>query len=317
MRHPSLTMGEGTATKHEIRRRRIIERPRLIRMLDGGQGRVRMLVAPAGYGKTTLARQWLEGKNAAWYTGTPASTDVAALAARLRDPIATVIPGVGGALMERLPVTTRPEEDATVLASMLAADLIGWPGDAWLVFDDYHAISGSQPAEQFIEALVLAAPLDLLVITRRRPSWASSSNSLWRGLRTGQRLVGDDQHRSERIARRPGIGFRGGRGPPQGWPAILGLAAVASVPPPDLSSTPHLYGFFADEIYQRLARKTRRILCELALYDIEGRRLALDLLRSDEAERVAQAGLDSGFLTELGEGRFDMHPLLRAFLSRN
>ena len=79
-------MGEGTATKHEIRRRRIIERPRLMRMLDDGQGRIRMLVAPAGYGKTTLARQWLEGKRAAWYTGTPASTDVAALAAGTSGP---------------------------------------------------------------------------------------------------------------------------------------------------------------------------------------------------------------------------------------
>ena len=75
-----------------------------------------MLVAPAGYGKTTLARQWLEGKNAAWYTGTSASTDVAALAARLRDAIATLVPGVGGALMERLPVTTSSDEDANVLA---------------------------------------------------------------------------------------------------------------------------------------------------------------------------------------------------------
>ncbi len=55
-----------------------------MRMLDGGQGRIRILVAPAGYGKTTLARQWLEGKRAAWYTGNPASTDVAALAAGIR-----------------------------------------------------------------------------------------------------------------------------------------------------------------------------------------------------------------------------------------
>ena len=62
-------MGEGTATKPQVRRRRIIERPRLTTLLDESQGRIKMLVAPAGYGKTTLARQWLEGKPAAWYTG--------------------------------------------------------------------------------------------------------------------------------------------------------------------------------------------------------------------------------------------------------
>ena len=56
-------------------------------LLDESQGRIKMLVAPAGYGKTTLARQWLKGKTAAWYTGTPASTDVAALAAGFGRPL--------------------------------------------------------------------------------------------------------------------------------------------------------------------------------------------------------------------------------------
>ncbi|MGZ8740459.1 MAG: hypothetical protein ACXWZ8_07675 [Gaiellaceae bacterium] len=50
-------MAEGILTKPKMRRRRIIERPRLTRLLDEGQGRIKMLVAPAGYGKTTLARQ--------------------------------------------------------------------------------------------------------------------------------------------------------------------------------------------------------------------------------------------------------------------
>ena len=75
-------MGEGSATKQPVRRRRIIERPRLTTLLDESQGRIKMLVAPAGYGKTTLARQWLEGKLSTWYTATSASTDVAARSGR-------------------------------------------------------------------------------------------------------------------------------------------------------------------------------------------------------------------------------------------
>ena len=71
--HPQREMGQGTTTKSQTRRRRIIERPRLTRLLDESQGRIKMLVAPAGYGKTTLARQWLENKQAVWYTATPAS----------------------------------------------------------------------------------------------------------------------------------------------------------------------------------------------------------------------------------------------------
>ena len=51
----------------------IIERPRLIaRLEEGGGARVSVLAAPAGYGKTTLARQWSQrqvGPEMLWTTG--------------------------------------------------------------------------------------------------------------------------------------------------------------------------------------------------------------------------------------------------------
>lgn len=172
-------MAEGTATGRKIRRQRIIERPRLTLLLDEAQGRIRILVAPAGYGKTTLARQWLKGKNATWYTGTPASADVAALAAGLRTAVASILPGSGAALMERLPVTARPDEDAGVLAGMLSGDLTSWPGDAWLVIDDYQHIAGTTSAERFVEALLLEAPVNVFVMTRQRPNWASARRILY------------------------------------------------------------------------------------------------------------------------------------------
>jgi len=52
---------------------KIIERPRLTRQLDECAARTILLVAPAGYGKTTLARQWLADKPHAWCALTPAS----------------------------------------------------------------------------------------------------------------------------------------------------------------------------------------------------------------------------------------------------
>ena len=172
-------MGEGTATKQPVRRRRIIERPRLTTLLDESQGRIKMLVAPAGYGKTTLARQWLEGKLSTWYTATSASTDVAALAAGLRKATSALVLGAGDALIERLPVTARPDDDAPLLASMLSQDLTRWPGEAWLVVDDYHTIAGAAPAERFLEALIREAPLNMLLMSRRRPGWASSRRILY------------------------------------------------------------------------------------------------------------------------------------------
>ena len=61
--------------------RRIIERPRLIKLLDETDARTILLLAPAGYGKTTLARQWAKTLLGAVYlTLVPAHRDVAAFA---------------------------------------------------------------------------------------------------------------------------------------------------------------------------------------------------------------------------------------------
>ena len=70
------------------RERRIIERPRLIKLLDEAEQRTILLLAPAGYGKTTLARQWAKTLNRAiWITLPPAHRDVVTLAEDLADGI--------------------------------------------------------------------------------------------------------------------------------------------------------------------------------------------------------------------------------------
>src|SRR5689334_23714383 len=82
--------------------RRIIERPRLTRLLSESESRVMLLVAPAGYGKTTLARQWLRDRKHAWYQATPASSDVAALALGLARAAETVVDGASQPVLARI-----------------------------------------------------------------------------------------------------------------------------------------------------------------------------------------------------------------------
>src|SRR3954447_26974107 len=157
-------------------RQRIIKRPRLTRMLDESKARVLMLIAPAGYGKTTLARQWVaqrEGPHA-WYTGGPASADVAALCVELADAVQPIVPGAGNRLRDRLRVTDAPEREVRVLAQLLAEDLAEWPEDAVLVFDDYHLAMERPAAEEFVAALLEVSPVRLLVGSRRRPLWATA-----------------------------------------------------------------------------------------------------------------------------------------------
>ena len=103
-------------------------------------------------------------------------------------------------------------------------------------------------------------------------------------------------------------------GATRGWPAVITFAAVSETLPRGLLAEPQLYGFFADEIFARLDRRTRRTLCELALYDRAGRGLALAKLGRDEAHRAIAVGLGSGFLAEQADGEIEVHPLARQFL---
>ena len=59
----------------------IIKRPRLTKILDESEARIILLCAPAGYGKTTLARDWVATRDepVLWYSGGPAMADVAAM----------------------------------------------------------------------------------------------------------------------------------------------------------------------------------------------------------------------------------------------
>jgi LuxR family transcriptional regulator, maltose regulon positive regulatory protein len=308
-------MGEGTATTAKVKRRRIIERPRLTRLLDESQGRIKMLIAPAGYGKTTLARQWLVGKQAVWYTATPASADVAALAAGLRDAVSQVVPGAGDALMERLSVTDHADDEADLLATMVASSLTAWPSGAWLVIDDYHAFLGHAAAEQFAHQLLSDAPLQVLVLSRRRPSWASPRRIVYGELaEIGRRDLAMTPEEAATLFDQSQSSIKDVIAVTQGWPAVVALAAVSHASTEELMAAPNLVSYLAEETFQKLDRQTQRALCELALYDVSGLQAALRRLRPTEAERMTAAWVEHGFLTELSPGEFEMHPLLRGFL---
>src|SRR5881397_1323115 len=112
-------MDEQAQIEVPLGRRHIIERPRLTKLLDETSARVIMLVAPAGYGKTTLARQWLASRPHGWYQAVRASADIAALVVGLAACIDPSRPGGGRHLREWLKTTGEPQREVETAASLL------------------------------------------------------------------------------------------------------------------------------------------------------------------------------------------------------
>jgi ATP/maltotriose-dependent transcriptional regulator MalT len=309
----------GTSERSAAFPPHVVERPRLTQLLDGATARIILLVAPAGYGKTTLARQWLadEVRTAVWFRATPSSADVAVLGSGLARAISTELGVQCERIVHRLRGSSSPNTEAWALGAILADDLRDWPSNAWLVLDDYQGVAASRAAEMFVQALVEHSPVRVLLTARQRPAWVSMRDVLYGNVfELGQSALAmthgeaagalgtssNSDHLSGLVALA------------EGWPAVIGLASLTST---SFASTQDevpeaLYDFFASELYRELDEDLREDVSKLALASTISLRLASELFGSRATAILAEAER-RGFLAR-HESQYELHPLLRQFL---
>jgi LuxR family maltose regulon positive regulatory protein len=299
--------------------RRIIERPRLLRALDRPGARVRMLVAPAGYGKTTLAYQWTarEDRRSTWYVVRAAAADVAYLCSGVALAAAEVVPGCERWVLERLAATPTPQDEADVLAAILADALSEWPADSWLVLDDYQHLGVSPSSEAFVAELIRRCPVNVLITSRARPAWIGARDLLYGSvaeLGTSTLAMTEDEA-SEVLGDRDGEVAAGLIALADGWPAVISLAGVVSEPhaPPE-GFPAQLYDFFAEEVFEKLSVEERNGLVLLALAPVIDDEI-VDAIVGSSAEDVVGAAVAVGILDRRPSG-LELHPLARDFLRR-
>jgi ATP/maltotriose-dependent transcriptional regulator MalT len=299
-------------------RRRIIRRPRLTELLNAAPSRVIALVAPAGFGKTTLAREWLASgeRRGTWYRGTEASSDVAELISGLARSLDTYKPGVAIATMQRVKSANRAELHAKRLAEALLVELGEWPTGLWLVIDDYHHLMRSRPAEEVVRVLS-ESDANLLVTSRERPTWATPRRLLYGEVyelsRGALALTQEEAH--EVVGSHTRTDLPGLMALTEGWPAVIGLAALARESPVR-SSKPlpeSLYEFFAEELFRAADAITQQGLCTLCLLP-ELTSVDIEALLGPDSGHVTERGAQLGFLNGDRESGLDMHRLLRTFL---
>jgi ATP/maltotriose-dependent transcriptional regulator MalT len=196
---------------------------------------------------------------------------------------------------------------------MLAEDLAAWPEDAWLVTDDYQFTTRSPVADSFLDSVTRRAPLQVLITSRQRPAWATARRLLYGEIyELGQNALAMNHDEAALVLAKPaGETASGLVALAQGWPAVIGLAALSGdVPLPDGDMPSALYDYFADELYQAASAPVQRSLCQLAIAPVIDLDLARSLLGA-QADAVISRAVQLGFLAR---GTFDLHPLLRSFL---
>ena len=158
----------------------LVPRPHLIKALNQGlAGKLTLISAPAGFGKTTLVSSWIDTLQTENATLPPLSTQIAWLSLDKNDHVPArflsyiiaalqrVDPHIGVSARSMLQASPLP---VPTLLTALLNDIAARPDLLVLVLDDYHVID-AQPIDEVLAFLLDHMPpqLHLMITTREDP----------------------------------------------------------------------------------------------------------------------------------------------------
>jgi len=154
----------------------LVERPRLIDQLNTGLNRKATIIsAPAGYGKSTLAINWLrdQTKPIAWLSLSETENDLSQFLNYLVAAIKTIVPKSCQNTQDLIQAS--PQSSVDHIASTFINDITAIPafpsGPSFiLALDDYHAID-NQTIHQLMSQIIIHQPaqMHLVIISRLDP----------------------------------------------------------------------------------------------------------------------------------------------------
>ncbi|WP_369256912.1 LuxR C-terminal-related transcriptional regulator [Geodermatophilus amargosae] len=260
-----------------------VHRRRLVRALrDNGTSRLTVVIAPAGWGKTTLLSQWVhdraEERPVAWVSLDESDND----AVRFWTYVLTALEptGVGTQALAQL---SAPGVDAlTIALSTLLNELAERSDTRVLVLDDFHAVTDPQVAETVEFLLTYLTPALHVVIAGRSDPPLALARLRARGELTELRsrdLCFTEPEAAALVeavsGRRPGprdtseLVLR-----TEGWAAALQLEALAardSDQPVSRASLPaqdrHVVDFLDSEVLAGLPARHRDLLVQASVLE--------------------------------------------------
>src|SRR5437660_2886846 len=161
------------ATKLYIPRLRpnVVLRPRLLEQLNEGlHGKLTLIAAPAGFGKTTLVSAWVAScdRQVAWLSLDKGDSDPTLFLTYLVAALQTIAPTIGQGVLGVLQSSQPPPPEAILTA--LLNEITTLPDHFVLVLDDYHVID-AKPVDIALTYLVEHLPpqMHLIIATREDP----------------------------------------------------------------------------------------------------------------------------------------------------
>ncbi len=149
----------------------LVPRPHLIAKLNHGlHGKLTLISAPAGFGKTTLISEWIAGgeRPFAWLSLDEQDSDLTRFLTYFLAALQTVAAKVGERILEALQNPQPPPTES--ILTMLLNEITASSAEIALVLDDYHVLE-SPPVDQALTFLLEHLPpqLHLVITTREDP----------------------------------------------------------------------------------------------------------------------------------------------------
>lgn len=318
-----------------LKRADTLLRARLVGALHTSIDRkLQIVIAPAGFGKTTLLADFVHeaGIPACWVTLDATDRDLSTLIHTIVHALRGQYPGFGGRTLNSLNRGGDAERRSSALARNLAAEIEDRVDHfTLLVLDDFHEVNNSAPVTKFVDELLRLLPDNLRIVLAGR---SLPNLTVSRLIVEGQMFgLGEADLRftsGELLAllrQRPGPPLsqeqaaalaEGAEGwiagfllsVPRLWDGLVGGLIASGGEGP-------LYEYLAEEAFDRQPEEMQRFLLATAIPETPTMEVCTLLLGPGDwrsmLDRVEAAGL---FLTRLRapRGAFRYHALFRRFL---